>query len=144
MKRTLQIVALMLASMTAFTQTTTTATPSPEVKRGAYLVQRLHDTSRNPDSFVLTGVYIRPNKNGPRICVSFRSQNGLGAVMDGLALMVPRNGGGENLFLTNSNFVADSWTRKSCQNTSELVDITSDVDTALGIVVSKPVIHSDR
>ena len=143
MKRTLRVVALLLAAPLAFAQTSDT-TVSPEVKRGAWLVRQIHDTARNPDSFVLTGVYIRPNDNGPRICVSFRSQNPMVGMTDGLVLMVPRNGKGENLFWAHSNFVADNWTRKNCQDTSGLIDITSDVDAALGIVVSHPVIHSDR
>jgi hypothetical protein len=47
---------------------------------------------RDPDSFVLEAVYLKPNrKNGPNICYYYRSRNGFGGMTKGVAVLKNNN-----------------------------------------------------
>jgi hypothetical protein len=98
---------------------------STDAAKAAQFVQVLHSEARNPDSFVLEAVALKPNKKGdPNICVVFRAQNGFGGMTR------------EEWVLTKWNRpmqidpTVPEWVMPQCK-AKELVDITGEVQAIL-------------
>ena len=126
----------MAIAIAVLATTLTVSAQTPDVNRAANVVRILHDNMKNPDSFVLTGVFLKPNKgnNSPNICVSYRSQNSFGGMTPEWAAQLSGKGEFHNrLQVPDQNFNSELIAFGYCK-ASELQDITSQVEAVLGVV----------
>ena len=171
MKRVLVALFVLLASIVTLAQDK--STQETTVKRASDAVSRLHDEMRDPDSFVLEGVFITATpvtvcetkwcKHKTKvpvasICYSFRSHNAYGGYGDGgLAVLK------ENNTLAILDKCEQSWGHPAgycdssakihltelsepelpCQSKNTTADITAEVKAALAPPASTPVSPAD-
>jgi hypothetical protein len=83
---------------------------------------------RDPDSFVLEAVYLKPNKKvEPNICYQYRSKNGYGGYSSGLQVLTA----GKNPRWLDAGPSGASWNDVYCSPANKLIDITGRVTSAL-------------
>jgi hypothetical protein len=101
---------------------------NPDMQRAISYAKVLQSQMRDPDSFVLEAVYLKPNRNvEPNICYQYRSKNGYGGYSSGLQVLTA----GKNPRWLDAGPSGASWNDVYCRPANKLVDITNRVKTAL-------------
>ena len=116
-----------------------TTLPSPQAQdqaeiRAAIIGARyLHDHMREPDSFQLGVVYLKPNRKNkpPNICFSYKGKNGFGGYSAGNAVQKPTKNGYSYPFDPDEVHGEGMFYKVDC-NPKHAIDITDRVKEGLG------------
>lgn len=107
------------------------AQDQPDIQAAISGATYLHDHMREPDSFQLGVVYLKPNgKNHlPNICYTYKGKNGFGGYSAGQAVSKPRKGG-YSIPIDPDEIHPGDFDKVDC-NPKKAIDITDRIKEAL-------------
>jgi len=109
---------LLMFSALAFSQ------DQADIQRAITYAKVLQSSMRDPDSFVLEAVYLKPNKKvEPNICYQYRAKNAYGGYASGLQILTA----GKHPRWLDAGPSGASWNDVYCRPADKLIDITKQV-----------------